>query len=65
MLTTGAAPLSADIINKALREFNIEATQGGAFGLATATTVGVPLVFNFAAVDDITNSVLVHSLPVP
>jgi 16S rRNA (guanine527-N7)-methyltransferase len=25
MLTTGAAPLSADIINKALREFNIEA----------------------------------------
>ncbi len=48
-----------------IREFNIEATQGGAFGLATATTVGVPLVFNFAAVDDITNSVLVHSLPVP
>jgi hypothetical protein len=48
-----------------IREFNIEATEGGAFGLATATTVGVPLVFNFAAVDDITNSVLVHSLPVP
>jgi hypothetical protein len=48
-----------------IREFNIEATQGGAFGLATATTVGFPFVFNFAAVDDITNSVIVHSLPVP
>jgi hypothetical protein len=48
-----------------IREFNLEATQGGAFGLAPATTVGLPLVFNFAAVDDITNSVLVNSLPVP
>jgi len=28
MLTTNAAPLSADAINKALREFKIEATTG-------------------------------------
>jgi hypothetical protein len=48
-----------------IREFNIEATEGGAFGLATMTTTGFPIVFNFAAVDDITNSVIVHSLPIP
>jgi hypothetical protein len=48
-----------------IRQFDLEATQGGAFGLATATSVGVPIVFNFAAVDDITNSVIVHSFPVP
>jgi hypothetical protein len=48
-----------------IREFNIEATQGGAFGLATATTAGFPIVFSFAAVDDISNSVLVRSVPVP
>jgi hypothetical protein len=45
-----------------VREFNIYAAQGGAFGIATATTVGVP--FNFAAVDDVSNSVAVQSLPV-
>jgi hypothetical protein len=48
-----------------IREFNIEATQGGAFGLATATSPGFPVVFSFAAVDDISNSVLVRSVPVP
>jgi hypothetical protein len=48
-----------------VREFNIEATQGGAFGLATATTFGFPVVFSFAAVDDISNSVLVRTVPVP
>jgi hypothetical protein len=48
-----------------VREFNIEATQGGAFGLATATTLGFPVLLSFAAVDDISNSVLVRSVPVP
>jgi hypothetical protein len=48
-----------------VREFNIEATQGGAFGLATATTFGFPVDISFAAVDDVSNSVLVRSLPVP
>jgi len=48
-----------------IRQFDLEATQGGAFGIATATSAGVPIVFNFAAVDDITNSVVVHSFPVP
>jgi hypothetical protein len=48
-----------------IRQSDLEAMQGGAFGLATATSVGVPIVFNFAAVDDVTNSVVVHSFPVP
>jgi hypothetical protein len=48
-----------------IRQFDLEDMQGGAFGLAVATSVGVPIVFNFAAVDDITNSVAVHSFPVP
>jgi hypothetical protein len=48
-----------------IREFNIEATQGGAFGLATATSPGFPVVFSFAAVDDVSNSVLVRTVPVP
>jgi hypothetical protein len=48
-----------------VREFNIDAAQGGAFGIATATTVGIPFVFNFAAVDDVSNSVAVQSLPIP
>jgi hypothetical protein len=48
-----------------VREFNIDAAEGGAFGIATATTSGVPFVFNFAAVDDVSNSVAVWSLPIP
>jgi hypothetical protein len=48
-----------------VREFNIDAAQGGAFGIATATTGGFPIVFNFAAVDDVSNSVAVHAVPVP
>ena len=49
-----------------VRQFDLENMQGGAFGLAVAvSTGGGPIVFNFAAVDDITNSVIVHSFPVP
>jgi hypothetical protein len=43
-----------------IRELNIEATEGGAFGLAINTnTEGA--AFNFAVVDDITNSVIVRA----
>ena len=42
-----------------IRELNIEATQGGAFGLAINTNTNT--VFNFAAVDDITNSVIIRA----
>jgi hypothetical protein len=48
-----------------IRQSNIDAGSGAAFGIATALTVGFPFVFNFAAVDDNTNSVAVHSLPIP
>jgi hypothetical protein len=41
-----------------IRELNIEATEGGAFGLAINTNTST--VFNFVAVDDITNSVIIR-----
>jgi hypothetical protein len=41
-----------------IREVNIEATEGGAFGLAINTNTNA--VFNFAVVDDITNSVVLR-----
>ena len=41
-----------------IREVNIEATEGGAFGLAINTNTNA--VFNFAVVDDITNSVVIR-----
>jgi hypothetical protein len=37
----------------------------GPFVLATITTKGFPIVSNFTAVDDITTSVIVDSVPVP
>jgi hypothetical protein len=43
---------------KFISEFNIEATEGGAFGLAINSNTST--VFNFAAVDDITNSVIIR-----
>lgn len=44
---------------KFVGEFNIDAGQGGAFGLATSRE----FFFNFAAVEDVTNSVDVFALP--
>jgi hypothetical protein len=41
-----------------IRELNIEATEGGAFGLAINTNTNA--IFDFAAVDDITNSVILR-----
>ena len=45
-----------------VREFNVDASQGGAFGIATVLS-GYP-VFNFAAVDDVPNVISVYFLPV-
>ena len=42
-------------------EFNIDAGQGGAFGLAVR--LGAATTFNFAAVDDVANVVMVNSIP--
>jgi hypothetical protein len=44
-----------------IRELNIEATEGGAFGLAINTNTDGSTIFNFAAVDDITNSVIIRA----
>lgn len=44
-----------------IREFNVDASQGGAFGIA-AVLSGVP-PFNFAAVDDVPNDISVYFLP--
>jgi hypothetical protein len=44
-----------------VREFNVDAGQGGAFGIATVLS-GDP-TFNFAAVDDVPNIVSVYFLP--
>jgi hypothetical protein len=46
---------------KFVREFNVDASQGGAFGIATVLS---PLhSFNFAAVDDVPNDISVYVLP--
>jgi hypothetical protein len=42
-------------------QFNVDASQGGAFGIATVLS-GLPQ-FNFAAVDDVPNVVSVYGLP--
>jgi hypothetical protein len=44
-----------------IREFNVDAGQGGAFGIATVLSGFSP--FNFAAVDDVPNIVSVYFLP--
>jgi hypothetical protein len=44
-----------------LREFNVDAGQGGAFGIATVLSGTPP--FNFAAVDDVPNVISVYFLP--
>ena len=44
-----------------VRQFNVDASQGGAFGIATVLSSSPP--FNFAAVDDVPNVISVYSLP--
>jgi hypothetical protein len=44
-----------------VREFNVNAAQGGAFGIATV--VSDHALFNFAAVDDVPNLISVYALP--
>ena len=46
---------------KFVREYNVDAGQGGAFGLDTAFDSDGG--FNYAAVDDVTNSLSVYRLP--
>jgi len=44
-----------------VREYNVDAAQGGAFGLDTVLDAFAP--FNYAAIDDITNSLSVYQRP--
>jgi DNA-binding beta-propeller fold protein YncE len=44
-----------------VREFNVDASQGGAFGIATVLSGFPP--FNFAAVDDVPNIISIYFLP--
>jgi hypothetical protein len=44
-----------------VREFNVDAAQGGAFGIATVVSGSAR--FNFAAVDDVPNVISVYALP--
>jgi hypothetical protein len=46
---------------KFIREFNVDAAQGGAFGIATV--LSGEHGFNFAAVDDVPNVISVYALP--
>ena len=45
---------------KFVRQFNVDASQGGSFGIATVLSDNPP--FNFAAVDDVPNIVTVIGL---
>jgi len=44
-----------------VREYNVDASQGGAFGIDTVLR-GNP-AFNYAVIDDVTNSIAVYRLP--
>jgi hypothetical protein len=43
-----------------VREYNVDSGQGGAFGIATALNGSAP--FNYAAIDDVTNSLSAYRL---
>jgi hypothetical protein len=45
-----------------VKQISVDPLQGGAFGLATMTSGGVT---QFAAVDDVTNNLLIWFIPVP
>jgi hypothetical protein len=45
-----------------VREYKVDASQGGAFGFDTRLTSGAS--FNFAVIDDVINRLAVYHLPV-
>jgi hypothetical protein len=71
LLTTNGDAVNADATHPSeiveftnsgefIREFNVDASQGGAFGIATVLSGDPP--FNFAAVDNVPNVISVYSL---
>jgi len=72
LLTANGDAVNADVLHPSeiveftkggqfVREYNVDSAQGGAFGLDAVS--GSPGGFNYAAVDDVTNSVSVYRLP--
>jgi hypothetical protein len=47
-----------------VREYNVDPSQGGAFGIDTVLE-SAGAAFNYAVIDDVTNSLSVYRLPVP
>jgi DNA-binding beta-propeller fold protein YncE len=45
-----------------VREYNVDSSQGGAFGIDTVLR-GEGAAFNYAVIDDVTNSISVYGLP--
>jgi hypothetical protein len=45
-----------------VRQYNVDASQGGAFGLDTVLEFGFNAGYNYAAIDDVTNSLSVYRL---
>jgi len=45
-----------------VREYNVDSSEGGAFGLDTVASPGA--AFNYAAIDDVSNTLSVYLLPV-
>jgi DNA-binding beta-propeller fold protein YncE len=70
LLTANGDAVNADVLHPSeiveftksgqfVREYDVDASQGGAFGIDTATDGD----FNYAAIDDVTNSLSVYRLP--
>ncbi|HXR25700.1 MAG TPA: hypothetical protein VN742_10100 [Candidatus Binataceae bacterium] len=71
LLTANGDAVNADVLQPSeiveftpwgqfVREYNVDASQGGAFGIDTRTDA---YGFNFAVIDDVTNNLLVTRLP--
>ncbi len=72
LLTTNGDAVNADVLHpsevieftrngKFVLEYNVDASQGGAFGIDTVLTEAA-INFNYAVVDDVTNSLAVYRL---
>jgi hypothetical protein len=74
LLTANGDAVNADVLfpseiveftrqGRFVRQYNVDAGQGGAFGLDTVAGIGFVPNYNYAAVDDVTNNLSVYKLP--
>lgn len=74
LITTNGDAVNADVNHPSevieftrqgqfVQEYNVDASQGGAFGLDTI--LAGMASFNYAVIDDVTNSLSVYWLPLP